>query len=93
MPLLGVSIAPRQLISFWTPGSNLLDGIKNLNPDRLGLVSAVPVILIHVDRIFQLSDIADGLCYLHSRDVIHGDLKGVRTSQFRPTAILTPQPV
>jgi len=26
----------------------------------------------------QLSDIAKGLCYLHSCNVIHGDLKGVR---------------
>ena len=26
----------------------------------------------------QLSDVASGLCYLHSRDVVHGDLRGVR---------------
>ena len=26
----------------------------------------------------QLSNVASGLYYLHSRDVIHGDLKGVR---------------
>ena len=53
VPLLGVSIAPRQLISFWTPGSNLLDGIKNLNPDKLGLVSVVPAILTHADHLFS----------------------------------------
>lgn len=28
---------------------------------------------------YQLADIADGLCYLHSRDVVHGDLRGVRS--------------
>ena len=26
----------------------------------------------------QLSDVAHGLCFLHSRNVVHGDLKGVR---------------
>ena len=37
----------------------------------------------------QLSDVASGLLYLHSRDVIHGDLKGVRDySRSRFTAIL-----
>jgi len=30
--------------------------------------------------LYQLSDIAKGLCYLHSCGVIHGDLKGVRGS-------------
>ena len=40
---------------------------------------------------YQLSDIVKGLCYLHSCNVIHGDLKGVRErrkSHF--TAALTP---
>ena len=40
---------------------------------------------------YQLSDVAEGLYYLHSRDVIHGDLKGVRAcpkSCF--AAVLTP---
>jgi serine/threonine protein kinase len=27
----------------------------------------------------QLSDVAKGLCYLHSCNVVHGDLKGVRS--------------
>ena len=38
----------------------------------------------------QLSDIAKGLCYLHSCNVIHGDLKGVRRCfKFRFTTLLT----
>jgi len=37
----------------------------------------------------QLSDVANGLCYLHSCNVIHGDLKGVGGSTFLFTAILT----
>ena len=37
----------------------------------------------------QLSDVASGLQYLHSRNVIHGDLKGVRDySRSRFTAVL-----
>ena len=39
----------------------------------------------------QLSDIAEGLNYLHSCNVIHGDLKGVCDySKSHFTAILTP---
>jgi len=40
---------------------------------------------------YQLSDVAKGLCYLHSSNVIHGDLKGVRgCSEYYLTTILTP---
>lgn len=38
----------------------------------------------------KLADIAGGLCYLHSRNVVHGNLKGVRCShKSRFTAVLT----
>ena len=41
--------------------------------------------------IYQLSDVAEGLNYLHSCNVVHGDLKGVRGYMlFSFTAILTP---
>ena len=33
--------------------------------------------LSHADPCYQLAGVAEGLCYLHSRNVIHGDLKGV----------------
>ena len=40
---------------------------------------------------YQLSDIAEGLCYLHSCNVVHGDLKGVRgRSESRFAIVLTP---
>lgn len=38
----------------------------------------------------QLSDTAEGLCYLHSCNVIHGDLKGVRGPQFCLSTLSTP---
>ncbi|KAF9645415.1 kinase-like protein [Thelephora ganbajun] len=61
IPLLGVTITPFQLISDWMPGGDLPEYIKdNSDADLIGL----------------LSDIAKGLCYLHSCNVIHGDLKG-----------------
>ncbi|KAF9778334.1 kinase-like domain-containing protein [Thelephora terrestris] len=49
-----------EIISSWMPGGDLVGYIKNSNADRLSL----------------LSDVVEGLCYLHSYDVIHGRLKG-----------------
>ena len=38
----------------------------------------------------QLSDTAKGLCFLHSRNIVHGDLKGVRDySELGFAAVLT----
>ena len=47
---------------------------------QIGLDSlVVPLLcLLHSHSCLQLSDIAKGLCYLHSCNVIHGNLKGVR---------------
>jgi len=47
--------------------------------------------LSHAHSRHQLSDVTDGLCYLHFRNVIHGDLKGVCYC-FEPysTIVLTP---
>jgi serine/threonine protein kinase len=43
---------------------------------------------------YQLSDVAKGLCYLHSCNVIHGDLKGVRgrSESLIATALTPHQP-
>ncbi|KAF9789442.1 kinase-like domain-containing protein [Thelephora terrestris] len=60
VPLLGTTTEPLQLISVWMPGGELLSYLKDSNANRLVL----------------LSEVAEGLCYLHSRNVIHGDLKG-----------------
>jgi serine/threonine protein kinase len=79
VPFLGVTIDPLELISDWMPGGDLPGYIANHpNVDRLSLVGVPynPLCKTLIPR--QLSDVAEGLNYLHSCDVIHGDLKGVR---------------
>ena len=86
VPLLGVTIEPLELISDWMPGGDLPGYIAmHPNADRLSLVST-PSTTALCDAVtpHQLSDVAEGLNYLHSCDVIHGDLKGVcDRSRFR----------
>ncbi|KAF9789474.1 kinase-like domain-containing protein [Thelephora terrestris] len=61
VPLLGVTLEPLELISEWMSGGDLPRYIsKHPGADILSL----------------LSDVAEGLSYLHSCNVIHGDLKG-----------------
>ena len=93
LPLLGVTITPLQLISDLMPGGDLPRYVKN-NPDAnlLGLVG-VPsdARSSYVYSQHQLSNVADGLRYLHSCNVIHGGIKGVcDCSKCRFTVILTP---
>ena len=79
LPLRGVTIAPLQLISDWMSGGDLPGYIENNpNADRLGLVGVPPIVFTRAYARRQLFDLAKGLCYLHSCNVIHGDLKGVR---------------
>ena len=51
---------------------------KHLDADRLVLVGMLPLCSFRACFRCQLSDVTKGLYYLHSRNVIHGDLKGVR---------------
>ncbi|KAF9647776.1 kinase-like protein [Thelephora ganbajun] len=60
-PLLGVTIDPLQFISDRISGENLMEYIAS-HPDA--------------NKVTLLSDVAQGLNYLHSCDVIHGGLKG-----------------
>ena len=80
VPLLGVTTSPRlQLISEWMSGGDLLAYIKaHPDADRLGLVGVLFVDSTYANPCYQLSDVANGLHYLHLSNVIHGDLKGVR---------------
>ena len=79
LSLLGATIAPKfQLISNWMPGGDLPGYIKmNPNADRLKLAGVPSIVVIPYLLYYQLSDVAKGLYYLHSCNVIHGDLKGV----------------
>jgi hypothetical protein len=75
VPLLGITTTPFQLVSNWMPGGDLPEYIGK-HPDA--------------DRPQLLTDVAKGLYYLHSRDVTHGDLKGVRCcSKSTFTTVLT----
>jgi serine/threonine protein kinase len=81
LPLLGVTIDHFQLISNWMSGGDLSNYIKkHSGADRIGLVGVLPIAFIPLIPPYschQLSDVAEGLCYLHSCDIVHGDLKGV----------------
>jgi serine/threonine protein kinase len=48
-------------------------------PIDLALHVSLSLRSTHANSWCQLSDVANGLGYLHSRNVIHGDLKGVRS--------------
>jgi len=78
VPFLGVAPIPLQLVSEHMTGGGLAEYIKrDPDTDRLGLVGVLLVVFTTRLPCYQLSDIAEGLCYLHSCNVIHGDLKGV----------------
>ena len=74
------------------PGGSLTEYIaKHPEAERLSLVGAFSSSLYETFIPHQLSDVAEGLNYLHSCNMIHGDLKGVRDcSRYRFTVRLTP---
>jgi len=92
LPFLGATVTPPQLISNCMPGGELQEYIRsNPNADRLRLVGVPPVVLSHTYSRYQLFGVANGLHYIHSRNVIHGGIKGVRNrSKPHLTTALTP---
>ena len=79
VPLLSITTSPVQLISEWMSGGHLTEYIGS-HPDanRLHLVGVPRSCLTLFSLPPQVYDIAEGLYYLHFRNVVHGDLKGVR---------------
>ena len=78
--LIGVTTRPLQLVSEWMPNGNLREYLnKNPGAGRIGLVSFSPLSTVLLILLFlpKLSDVAEGLAYLHARHTTHGDLKGV----------------
>ena len=89
VPLLGVTVDPPQLISDRMPGGDLIEYITgHPDADRRSLVSDFSTLLCKTLLPRQLSDVAEGLNHLHSRNIVHGGLKGVSD---RSLSLLTVQ--
>lgn len=86
VPFLGVPTKappPFEIVCEWMENSRITEYVrKNPKVDRINLVSRfISAATTSFERqILQLWDVADGLHYLHSRNVIHGDLRGVSHS-------------
>ena len=81
VPLLGATTNPLQLVVDWTSDDDLRGYIANHDDaDRSSLVRFLFTAVCDSLTLYQISDVAGGLSYLHSCSVIHGDLEGVRNS-------------
>ena len=83
VPFKGLTLDPFQLVSEWMPNGELRHYVKN-NPDidLLSLVGIFYRLQRHPHPSPQILGIAQGLAYLHSKGMVHGDLKGVRILLF-----------
>ena len=77
VPFRGVTLEPPQLVSEWISGTELRVYARGNPHAILGLVSPPRSLSYNASLSLQLLGIAEGLAYLHSRDIIHGDLNGV----------------
>jgi serine/threonine protein kinase len=68
------------LVSPWVDQGPLTAYISNHpQADRTALVRLFSYLILYPAHYIQLRDVIDGLSYLHSNDVVHGDLKGSNT--------------
>lgn len=93
VPFLGVPTKippPFEMACEWMENGRITEYVnKNQNADRVNLVSGAfcSVTVAFECQISQLWDVADGLYYLHSRNIIHGDLKGVSHLILHPSRV------
>ena len=93
--VLGVMMDPYQIAFDWVSEKDIMKyTLTEEGVDRVVLVSLmVSAILCPSQRAeasFQLSDVAEGLGYLHSQNVVHGRLRGV---SYCPNAYGAAKPV
>lgn len=83
------------MVSEWMVNGNIMEYVRNNAGNHLKLVGRNRIFLLRSLSTFQLAGAAEGLRYLHSVNIVHGDLKGVsllvsvpRTplTLFRPTS-------
>lgn len=81
VPFKGVTFEPLQLVSEWISGGELRHYVgENPGANLISLVSSSLCTPINASSCLQLLGVAEGLGYLHSCDVVHGDVKGVRAT-------------
>jgi len=86
LPLLGATMTGVQfiMVSEWMTNGNISEFVKAYpGADRIRLVGFPSEVLPSqfssiTAQLSQLNDVGVGLDYLHSQEMAHGDLKGVR---------------
>ena len=72
---------PYQVVFDRVSDNGIAQYTSNDGVDRASLVSLFldffPISLGFIDAFLQISDVAEGLGYLHSQNVVHGRLRGV----------------
>lgn len=82
LPLIGVSNRKFTMVSEWMENGNIREYIST-HPEvnRPSVVSQSTLKPFYECSLRQLLGAIDGLIYLHRRNLVHGDLKGVREIQ------------
>lgn len=80
------------MVSEWMPNGDIQNYVREHSEvDRIQLVGRIVSIVVFrgfLHRIFQLLDICHGLQILHTHNIVHGDLKGVRPNHRKPTQLV-----